>query len=278
MRSKGWVALLVVGFAALPAAADNNQDGLVLGIVGKWHDAAQKNADIHFGSKLTDQSLVTCETGGSLTVWFKEARKPVPIPCETPGDAIPIKNVRAKATQGVVASISDAGSKLWQLVTPFINLEPRSYIAAVSRGFGNAELEESVAIVRGGQVDVKSALAGAPAGKYAIAFLPTTEDIADALPVAVDWQPGRTAMVKLSGHAPGDAPGLLKIAIAAPDGTLSAEAWILLLPPDRYAAAGARFEAARAAVAPWPGGTRSQASRAVLRACLQALSQNGAPQ
>jgi hypothetical protein len=69
----------------------------------------------------------------------------------------------------------------------------------------------------------------------------------------------------------------MKIAIAVPDGTLSATAWILLLPPDRYAAINARFEEARAAVASWPGGTHSQASRAVLRACLRALSQNAAP-
>jgi hypothetical protein len=159
-------------------------------------------------------------------------------------------------------------SKLWQLVTPRIHKEPRTYIAAVSRGFGNAELEESVADVRAGRVDLSPALASAPAGEYGIVLLPTTETVPDSPAVTVEWQPGRPVRASL----PKAAPGLWKVAVAAPDGTLSSTAWILLVTPDGLPAVRRQFEEARALVADWPGGAHSQASRTVLRAFLETLS------
>src|SRR5947207_824466 len=124
MRRIFALALLAIA-VTVSAAAENDQDGLVLGIVGKWRsaDVSGGSKDIHFGSTLTDQNRVACVSSGSLTVWFKGIANPVPIACENPGVSVSIADVRRENSKGPVL---EALSRIWQLVTPQIGHEPRA--------------------------------------------------------------------------------------------------------------------------------------------------------
>ena len=265
MRSVTAVALLFLAFAGTALASGGGQ---IVGIVGTWHDGNKKT--LHFGDSLQDDQDVICAGSGSLTLLLQTVDKPATLPCEGQDARTNVKEFADKNSHGAT---SEFFTHLYNLVSIQFSREPKSYIAAVSRGFGNPELEEAVLTLDGKRVDAGPALASAGAGNYSLAFFPLSEDVPEGTPVKLDWKPGTPAPVSPPGlHA-----GLAKMAIVSDDGTPASVAWVLIEPAEKASALKKSFAQARDMVAKWPGGAHAQVSRSVLRAYLQALEGGPTP-
>jgi hypothetical protein len=259
--------LMVLSTAAIAWAA--NDAPRVLGIVGHWEIDASGKA-IHFLDALDYSDKVRCTSRGSLNILFPEMQEPVTLRCEGAGPATSLLELRDKNIPSVGKSFSANFSRFFSLISIEFSREPTMYIAAVSRGVGEAELSDCVLELKAGRVDLGPAFGDSPEGAYPIAFtgVAATNIASDSVPVK--WQPGAPALAPVPSAF--SKRGLVKIAILDPEGGYRSSAWALLSPPAAYAKDEAQFQEGLNIVKNWPGGEGGQSSRSALRAYLRAIA------
>jgi hypothetical protein len=258
---------MVLSTAAIAWAA--NDSPRVLGIVGHWEVDGSGKA-VHFGDALDYRDRVRCTSRGSLNILFPEIPDPVTLKSEGAGQLTSLLELRDKNRPSPGKSAGAAFSRFFSLISIEFSREPTMYIAAVSRGVGEAELSDGVLELKAGGVDLRPAFGDSPGGTYPIAFtgVAATNIATDSVPIK--WQPGAPAIVAVP--AAFSKRGLVKIAILDPEGGYRSSAWALLSPSAAYAKDEAQFQEGLNIVKNWPGGEGGQSSRSALRAYLRAIA------
>ena len=144
---------------------------------------------------------------------------------------------------------------------------------AAARGL-EEEPREAVLPLTGSEVDLASALQPMSAGTYSVTLEPLGgNESAKAITGKVAW--ATRAAGKLNPE--GLHPGLYKLTIALEGGdSEGSEAWVLLSTPTQYPADLKEFQRMSAITEQWGERVDTSGKRALLRACLQTLSERDA--
>jgi hypothetical protein len=234
----------------------NSTKGIVIGVTGDWMLGSRHLSlgdPLHVGDTVTPGA-------GTLTLWF-EGHRPDVYPCSPGG---PCKH----QIHLPEADPSPPRKSLLDLVASFFPKEPSRYFAAASRSL-EGDLKEAVVLLQGSQVDVAPTFADLSGETYWVRFESFGENAWKTAPTQVRWHPGKPALASAAGLN----PGLYRLTLLEQSGeTAGSEAWVLLSGPQEYPTTSTAFQEAVNTVATWPASVDPTATRAVLRASLEALS------
>jgi hypothetical protein len=256
----------------------SREKGIVIGLTQDLTDGSQ---ELTLGSCVQVEATIsptpkTAKTVNpqALTVWF-EGHRPNVYPCHKDQSPDCDENNRTKIFFPVSDSprpktfaekIPDA---LMAVVAKVLPEAPSRYFSAASRGL-EGEVKEAVVPLQGSQVDIAAALNDLSAGMYSVRFESLGEIASNPIAAQVRWQPSQPALVPKARLR----PGLYRLTLLeGPDEPEGSEAWILLSGPQKYSTDAGAFQGVQDTIASWPKSADPMAIRAVLRASLEALSQ-----
>jgi hypothetical protein len=264
---------LVLLSAQLPHGSAQNPpppplDGTVASVTGDWQ---QDGKGIHFGDSLRENSCVL-GSSGSLVVWWRGQL--VPHTCKAPAwneECGPAVTTRCaiKMTTSTLNALDVTQTRFWAAAAPLIHQSPLRYFFAASRG-GGYRLTDAVVQLTTAQLDVSPAFETLPPGMYRVRLTPLAISPAPAHPLSVAWTHARTAFVPGTGIS----PGLYALSLVEENVKSDDDAWILASSSDRYPTLSAAFREAVKVTSQWPEEVQPEATRAVLRAYLESLSQS----
>ena len=275
----GLVFSLVLIAANVPLYA---QDRVVLGIVGNWWGSDERK--LGFASPVADACVYgesgslqvgDANSGDAQVFVFEKMSAQCPDTCPARPKSVPPGLHCGKWTspgEGV-AEASVVGGGVIAKVFHLLVRSPQAYVVAAARGL-EEEPREAVLPVKGSDVDVAAALQTVAPGTYTVTLEPLDEK-SSAKPAVgkIMWKSGASAMLARSGLR----PGLYKLDLAVEAGESEAtEAWVLLSPAARYSVDVEEFQRMSAITEHWGDRVDVSGKRALLRACLRALSERDA--
>ena len=250
----------------------SSEQGVVIGLTGEW--TPQDKGPLNLGDPISVGVKIAHKAPATLTVWF-EGHSPTSYSCppsqeqSCPGMIKPPVETN-KSTSPLKRVMDETFALLASSLRSMRPKEPSRYFTAASRGL-EGELKEAVLLLQGSQVDIAPAFADLSAGSYWVRFDSPGDGRRKTAATQVQWQPGKPALVSAAGLK----LGLYQLSLLEQSGEpASSEAWILLSGTQEYSATAARFQEVASTVATWPAGADPSAIRAVLRACLDALSKH----
>lgn len=267
-------------------ADDSKKQGLVIGIEGVWSIGRQP---LRIGDAVNAQQQVS-GVRGALVVWFENAR-PVVLRCKeqscviavpAPPSPAGVKKPDETQKSASPAAPKDAGTDnatgqiagIWAEIRRLMIAQPDRYVTAASRGI-EGDLSESVALLKGSQVDVAAAFRNLDGATYWVRFQRLTAGAEATQPalatasVPVDWKPGSACQIPSKGLG----LGLYRISLLEPSGeSTGSEAWMLLTDEQHYRQKADAFQDVAKEVDSWPTESDPSAARAMLRATLQSLA------
>jgi hypothetical protein len=289
------IALSATAHPALAQAAASPEPGLVIGIEGVW---STYDKQLRLGDSISPKDEVT-GARGTLVIWFDGSR-PMVYRCEAQSCGIRITAPTAVQERGRhngslqkgppkpqpkllpkpapvpddPGTAAEVKPDSWTGLKAAFNklfTQPERYITAASRGLEGG-LKEAVVPLDGSQVDITSALRNLEPATYWLRFEPVDHPGEARAPVQVEWASGKPAAVSAAGLK----RGLYRLALVEQSGeSAGSDAWILLSAKEHYPAQSAAFQKAVETVAAWPAEADPSAARAVLRAALESLANNG---
>lgn len=273
MRSRAGVTLILFGVVALlPAAVwcarAQEQAGFIVNMSGGW--------SVSCGGR-TDQLRKGQAVPGNCVIR--------PAPSNNPKDFITValRNGRefyctGEQLDGCAQPISAAGGgtltrRIALAVLRLFVKDPARYRFGISRG-QNEELQEAVLRLDGERLDLSPVFKNMEAGRYLLRFDPPpgqagAPSAEPAGAITFDWQPSRATPVLAGGVR----AGLHKIVLLEPrteeHEPTGENAWVLIVPPNRYRRVSDSF---RRAVELTDGWRDREAAHSFLRAYLDSLS------
>jgi hypothetical protein len=149
--------------------------------------------------------------------------------------------------------------------------ERERYITAASRGL-EEDLTEAVVELSGSHVDITPALHNLEPATHWVRCEPIDHPSEIGPPMQVQWAAGKPAEIS-AAHLK---PGLYRLALVEQSGEpAGSDAWILLTDKEHYLAHSNAFQQAVDTIAAWPPEADRSMARAVLRAALASLADNG---
>jgi hypothetical protein len=241
----------------------------VVGIVGDWtaNPKPLKNTrTLRFGSEVSsDDRISGSSRGGSILIVSRSAntsyrffKRCEDMPCEY---LFKQENKPAEAPGFF--------SRLYQAVLPLIQGRGDTFIAAVSREWGQ-DLKEAVTPLFGGELDLSPALESLDAGSYFVRLERIGAAASPGQVFPLQWVPGTPARLPRSAAAPGLYKLLLVRSNGEPAGT---ESWILVAASSDAVRLASSFRQAVEATASWANEMDADAARPLLRAYLQSLAE-----
>jgi len=275
---------LILCAGGLSVAADRSPEiqVLVVSASGDWRQTASAQKTVVFGQHLdAGAGCLYASPGDNVAVVLKYATPSdstlYPFHCDEPPKnanlecpSVPIAqcSVNLKHLAGkngapsTYQELSAGFRKLW-------NGDSERYMVASSRGI-EAELVDAVVQLQNGQVDLSAAFQTMPVGKYFVEFLPVTNPHARPEPVPVMVAKGQKAGAPASSLGPGLYELLLVDEKGEPAGS---DSWILVANSTTYATKAADYEKAERQSTKLPPEMDPSATRAILRAYLESLSE-----
>lgn len=255
MRTSIALLLLASALAAKPAENQpSEKEGLVLAILGRW---TRGSDEVHFGQNVRDATLNTSRDG-SIAINCKQG--PVSYHCEQRSCTIRYAEICKSPS-----AFAKALGPLAAAVAPLISQHPEHFVSAVSRGLG-PDVQEAVVQLQGDQLDLSPVFRAMPAAAYRFRLEPVARQ---SEPRVVQWAQGTSSPVSIRGLQ----PGLYRVILVDPAGeSTGSEAWILASSPRHYPRLAADFDQARQAAAKLAEEVDADSARALLRAYLEALS------
>lgn len=286
MKSRA-VAVSVAGLAAailgLNAAQSPalHQQPFVVGLVGVWQQPSNENpkklVDLRFLQPL-EAGEGTCAYGmnGYVAVQFDD--KVVPFQCTAKSDGnCNVANALKKdgspyacARRLTRPPEQSIRAQFWAAfaaaVTPLLRRDADRYVAPVSRGL-DPELSDGVVASRGNGADFAPAFADLEDGSYAIRLEPLQAG-PKALEANISWRAGGVAMITV-------APGLYRVTRLASGASSGQDAWVLVSGAAQFEKRSADYKRVLDATRRWPSEADARAPKAILRAYLQAMANEG---
>lgn len=278
----GIVLMLCAGALSLAADQQPQMQVLVVSASGDWRQAGSAQKTVVFGQHLdAGAGCLSAAPGDNVAVVLKYANPSdstlYPFHCDEPPKnansecpSVPVSQCSVNLKH--LAGRNGAPSTYQELSAGFKKLwsgESERYMVASSRGI-EADLTDAVVQLQNGQVELSAAFRTMPAGKYFVEFLPVNDAHARPSPVPVVVAKGQ----KASAPAPSLGPGLYEILLVDEKGEpAGSDAWILAANSATYATKAADYQKAEAESAKLPPEMDPSATRAVLRAYLESLSE-----
>ena len=276
-RLRGVGALFALLLLSQPALAQ--QAGYVFDIAGRWTLGDDAGRSLSRGDRLpaggviraqspaADDFIVIVDNDGEIIARRRCAR---PEECRQPVTLPAARRPRPSAVHVLVESVM---TLLWG--------EPDTYVPLRSRGIGVDLLQEGVALLKGGVVDLRMIFSKLPEGVYHFRM----REVAGrgkaapgewAGPFELKWGPGAPA----AHTAPGLRPGLFEVELLSgtegmylPTGT---SAWVLVGEQAAFDRAAAAHREAAELAGRWGDDVSSEMRRGFLRAHLAHLARGGA--
>jgi hypothetical protein len=153
-------------------------------------------------------------------------------------------------------------------IGPLFAESPTRYITPVSRGI-EAELSDSVLLLRDNHIDFSPALQEMDPATYRVRLQPMSNSAQPSAPLQLQWVASGPALVPV----PGVQTGLYRLIRLDPSGEpVGLDAWVLVSGPDRFSTDSSAFQSAVEATKNLPDDVDVRAPRTMLRAYLDSLS------
>lgn len=221
VRRLARIAVIAAGVQAM--TAEESKAPTVLGLVRTW---TWNGKPVVLGQALEPGAVLTGQAAGSIFVSCPGA--PDQYGCDTEDCPVTVCKPGSTSTLSKIfdASAEWAASVRDGIYSIYLR-EPNRVVTMISRGV--ADPQDAVVAINGSAVDLASALASVDARVLALTLVSPS---GQAYPLRIEWSGQGSAVAP----AP-SSPGLYKLRGPSPQ----AEAWVLLLPPARFAKASPRF-------------------------------------
>jgi hypothetical protein len=280
-------AMLGASAGALALAGDPQPEVLVVSALGDWRQVAPyqmhaKQKPVSFGQRLdVGSGCLYGAAEGAIVLKYATASDNTlyAFPCEKPPSVqnpdctafrgasctVNLKKLGNKkgVISGFVADLSDTLARL-------LSAQPERYMVASSRGIED-ELNDAVVPLDNGEADLSVVFRGMPAGKYYVEFQAVDARVVRGAPLPVVSAKNQKAVVA----GPALHPGLYKVLLVDQKGEpAGSDAWIVLAAAADYPVKAAAFQKALEESAKLPAEMDPSATRALLRAYLESLSEH----